>query len=86
MNITHAAVRIEDKRRNTVMVIPCHRHSDAFLILKEFGYKPEDYDVIDQGFLVDGVTFVDRKMGKMVARATGQDNSIGSELFSEDLW
>ena len=86
MKITHAAVRIEDKRRNTVIVIPCHRHHDAFIILKEFGYTPGDYKVIDQGFLVDGITFVDRKIAKTIAHTTGQDNTIGTELFSEELW
>ena len=40
--ITSAAVKIFDFRQNKEIIIPCHRHCDAFFILKEFGYKPHD--------------------------------------------
>lgn len=84
--ISRAAVQIEDKRQNKIIIIPCHRHCDAFRILKEFGYKREEYDIIEQGFLTENDLFLSRTQAKRHARACGQDKSIGTELFSEDLW
>ena len=40
--MTRAAVRIHDKRQDKTWVMPCHRHCDASLILKEFGYNRDD--------------------------------------------
>ena len=51
--ITHAAVKILlfDAWHNAKHItIPCHRHCDAFQILKDFGYTKEDYQEIAQGF------------------------------------
>lgn len=49
--IVKAAVKIFDKKQNKEIIIPCHRHSDAFLILKKFDYEPQqDYKIIAQGF------------------------------------
>ena len=46
--MVHAAVKIYDKRQEKEIVIPCHRHCDAFVILKEFGYAIKDYQVLAQ--------------------------------------
>lgn len=91
--ICRAAVKIYDKRQNKEMVIPCHRHCDAFLILKEFGYKRfEDYKEIEQGFLDENDTFMNRV--EAYSHAVKCDQVLvprksfyfSKELYSEDLW
>ena len=48
--IASAAVKIYDKRQNVIVTIPCHRHADAFQILRDFGYRRFiDYNEIAQG-------------------------------------
>lgn len=86
--ITRAAVQIEDLRRNTIMTIPCHRHCDAFAIMKEFGYEPhKDYAIVEQGFLTETGLFLNRVQAMKHARECGQVNTTEfSELYSEDLW
>lgn len=86
--ITEAAVQIFDYRQNKEIIIPCHRHSDAFWILKEFGYKINiDYKQIAQGFLTDKDEFLTRIEAKKHAQACKQITETEfNELFSEDLW
>lgn len=86
--ITSAAVKILDKRQNRIFCIPCHRHCDAFLILKEFGYQPAyDYDVMAQGFLDEYDNFYNRVEAKKHAQECHQVKETEfAELFSEDLW
>lgn len=85
--MVRAAVIIRDKRQNKIWTIPCHRHCDAFLILKEFGYTREDYDILDQGFLDADDFFYDRITARENAIASGQiKTSEYPELYSEDLW
>lgn len=90
--IAKAAVRIFDKRQGKTMIIPCHRHCDAFQILKEFGYrKLIDYYEIDQGFLDAKDNYLNRieakqrviQIGQKVAEDFDYDYQ---ELYSEDLW
>lgn len=87
--IVSAAVKIQDLRQNKEIIIPCHRHCDAFYILKEFGYKPhEGYKEIKQGFLDEHDNFYDRIAAKKHAQEFDQlkENTRCAELFSEDLW
>ena len=87
--IARAAVKIFDKRQDKEIIIPCHRHCDAFLILKEFGYKRfEDYEEIAQGFLDEHDSFYERVSAWRHAREYGQVAVEYSprELYSEDLW
>lgn len=89
--IVKAAVKIHDKRLNKDTVIPCHRHSDAFLILKEFGYKKcTDYEEIAQGFLDNKDRFYTRIEASTWMREHGQKTKFGDfpngELYSEDLY
>jgi hypothetical protein len=87
--ITRAAVKVQCP--DGEHIIPCHRHADAFLILKEFGinfFRGKD----EQGFLNEKFEFLDRKTayieaeqcGQLLPRQVGSYN--GDELFSEDLW
>lgn len=88
--ITHAAVKIFDKRQNKEIVIPCHRHCNAFMILKEFGYKRNvDFTEIAQGFLDEHANFLNRIDAYIHACDHNQIvDKVGhpTELFSEDLW
>lgn len=87
--IVKAAVKIFDMRQNKEIIIPCMRHSDAFYILKEFGYKKNiDYKEIAQGFLDEDDNFYNRLAAKKHAQESNQlkENTRCAELFSEDLY
>lgn len=99
--VCRAAVKIYDKRQDKEMIIPCHRHCDAFLILKEFGYKKgEDFKEIEQGFLDEHDRFMSRIAAWWEAKNCNQftqayKNELAQEyyhpatprqLFSEDVW
>lgn len=90
--IASAAVKIFDKRKNKEVIIPCHRHANAFQILKDFGYRKNiDYEEIAQGFLTEKDIFLNRVDARSEAIIHNQykpcypdENFI--ELYSEDLW
>ena len=90
--IARAAVKIFYKRQGKTIIIPCHRHCDAFQILRDFGYrKLIDYYEIDQGFLDAKDSYLNRIEAKQRVIQIGQkvtedfdDNC--SELYSEELW
>lgn len=87
--IVSAAVRLYDKKQQKEIIIPVHRHCDAFLILKEFGYSRNDYDstLSDQGFLDEEGRFYDRIKAKQHAVSCNQIKETPyAELYSEDLW
>ena len=90
--ITKAAVKIFDVKQNKEMIIPCHRHCDAYEILYNFGYKKNiDYYTIQEGFLDEDDNFLDRHRAYLEAMYDHQlmvvDKNIKcQELFSEDLW
>ena len=90
--ITKAAVKIFDIRQNKEIIIPCHRHCDAYEILYNFGYKKNiDYYKIQEGFLDEDDVFLDRHCAYLEAMYDHQlmvvDKNIKcQELFSEDLW
>lgn len=88
--IASAAVKIKDLRQDKEIIIPCHRHCDAFYILKQFAYKKDiDYKEIAQGFLDEEDNFYNRIEAWNEAYKCNQlmviDNT-SKELFSEDLW
>lgn len=90
--IVKAAVKIFDMRQNKEVIIPCHRHCDAFYILKEFGYKRNiDYKELEQGFLDEEDKFYNRIQAhrhawwKMQVEINKEEYEP-KELFSEDLW
>ena len=92
--VTRAAVKIDYWNHNTKqeVIIPCHRHADAFQILKDFGYRKNiDYEEIAQGFLTEKDIFLNRVAARSEAIIHDQykpyypdENFI--ELYSEDLW
>jgi hypothetical protein len=88
--ITRAAVKIKDIRQNKEIIIPVHRHCDAFYILKEFGYKlNKDYNILQQGFLNEHDEFMTRIQAYNEACNCNQivpKTNLPTELFSEDLY
>jgi hypothetical protein len=98
--ITHVAVLATD---GTLYSLPApNRHHN---VLHTFGPRLEGPAKValrggEQGFLVDGVTFLGRKEAKLYALETGQYMGqlqyadkhgvmraySGPDLFSEDLW
>ena len=87
--IVSAAVKIFDMRQNKEIVIPCHRHCDAFYILKEFNYKKDvDYKELAQGFLDEDDNFYDRIAAYKHAwwRNQLKEEYKVRPLYSEDLY
>lgn len=86
--IISAAVKIYDKKQEKEIIIPCHRHCDAFYMLKEFGYVRSEYDILGQGFLDRNYDFLSRVDAKVVAREHNQllQDTSDPALYSEDLW
>lgn len=85
--ITKAAVIIFDKRQQKYVTMPVHRHCDAFYILKELNYRPNEYTVAAQGFLDEHDKFYNRVDAKKHAQECKQiEETEFNELFSEDLW
>ena len=88
--IVSAAVKIKDLRQDKEIIIPCHRHCDAFYILKRFAYKKNiDYKEIEQGFLDEHDNFYNRVEAWHEAYKHRQLKMVDPsyhELFSEDLW
>lgn len=96
--IISAAVKILLKKENREVTIPCHRHGDAYKILKDLGFQPSDFETVKQGFIAYEVdpddsfngteTFLDRKEALIHAKMNHQilTSMSEDELYSEDLW
>ena len=88
--IVKAAVKILNLHTQEEMIIPCHRHCDAFYILKQFAYKKNvDYKEIEQGFLDEHDKFYNRVEAWHEAYKYRQLKMVDPnyhELFTEDLW
>ena len=96
--IISAAVKILLKRENREVIIPCHRHGDAYKILKDLGFHPSDFETVKQGFIayvadpdkrINWIeTFLDRKEALAHAKRVHQISTSISEdeLYSEDLY
>lgn len=98
--VAKAAVKIKFYGVDAVkeIIIPCHRHCDAFRILHDFGYvKGADYEEIEQGFLDEYDRFITRTEAwweaynnhqlKHEGENTYEDiYSVCKQLFSEDVW
>lgn len=87
--IAKAAVMVLNLHTKKEMIIPCHRHCDAFYILKMFGMRRDiDYVELAQGFLDENDKFYNRIAAKKHAQESNQlkENTRCAELFSEDLY
>lgn len=91
--MVRAAVKIKDLKQNKIVIIPCHRHCDAFQILHDLGYKFTDFLTLGQGFLDRDDKFYTRTQAYKEAWDANQlpteEYERGyaiRELFSEDVW
>ena len=86
--IVQAACRVQIPGFEFLRIIPLHRHHDIGTILKEFGYKPGECKIIEQGFLDNHCLFYSRYEAMREAKRCKQP-LIGEEkeeLFSENLY
>jgi hypothetical protein len=83
--ITHVAI-IKDGKTYSLPKPNRHNHVIAMMV-KEYKLKPPCSGE-EQGFLIDGETFVNREEAAKIAIASGQIKKLTckDELFSEDLW
>lgn len=85
--IASSAVKILDLKQNKEIIIPCHRHHNAFYILHEFGYSRSDFKVLDDGFLDNHDNFLTRIDACAHAMECGQiPTGTIRVIYSEDLW
>ena len=88
--IVKAAVKILNLHTNEEMMIPCHRHCDAFYILKMFNMRRNvDYIELAQGFLDENDKFYNRVDAWHEAYKYRQLKMVDPschELYSEDVW
>ena len=88
--ITKAAVMVLNLHTKKEMIIPCHRHCDAFYILKMFNMRRDiDYVELAQGFLDENDKFYNRVDAWHEAYKYRQLKMIDPschELYSEDVW
>jgi MOSC domain-containing protein YiiM len=80
------------------VIIPCHRHADAYEILNIFHCRNgKEYEVIAEGFLDENDNFMTRAEAWQEANRCHQftdayiEEHIGEEnlievLYSEDVW
>jgi len=72
-----------------IIILPLHRHKDGEYILKTLGI--DDIKTIEEGFLTEDGTFLDRRAAAEHVYECGQLIEGSEEpyidvLFSEDLW
>ena len=98
--IARAAVKIDFYIHNCIqeIIIPCHRHCDAFKILHDFGFKKNiDFREKEQGFLNEKGEFLTRTEAMKEAITCHQlldsfieqhieDECPPTILYSEDVW
>ena len=85
--IIAAALMLENG--NVITEPPPARHPDLFS--KHHNSTLKDVKVVAQGFIIDGMQFVDRKQGWKIAEKAGQlikqhFNNTKGTLYTEDLW
>ena len=84
---------------NSEVVLCGVRHSDIYIQLKQMGFKPDDFEELEQGFVTHTNKFLNRHDAYILASKNGQlcarikhdkdkAREFGKipELISEDLW
>lgn len=91
--IASACVIIHTKEEygDREIIIPCHRHADAFYIISQLLDRDEiDKRKTEQGFLTEADEFLNRYDAMDEAIKCGQlppeAKEKCAELYSEDLW
>ena len=88
--IVKAAVMVLNLHTKKEMIIPCHRHCDAFYILKMFNMRRDiDYIELAQGFLDENDKFynrIDAWKHALEHKQIDGEYEYPTELYSEDLY
>lgn len=89
-----AALLIQIEGLDHTTVVPCRRHSDGYVLLKDLGYKPQThYEILEDGFIDHKGEFLNRYDAWTHVVECGQVGMTVKEtqlqkgiLFSEDLY
>ena len=88
-----AALLVQIEGLDHTTIIPCRRHGDGYVILKDLGYAPKSaYEIIEDGFITHTGEFLDRMEAYKHADECGQLSesvrmvSAAQVLISEDLY
>ena len=93
--IISSAIKIKLKNSSENIIIHCYRHHYGYFMLKQLGFKPEDYERVSSGFIDHKGTYMTREQAYQHALDCGQISATVrelktknkcKELFSEDLW
>lgn len=92
--IVRAAIKYKIYYLDKEVILPLHRHCDGGIILKAFGFTPDDFEIIEQGFLTEKGEFLSREAALFHAIECGQLEEDPEDLaaitsgvlMSEDLW
>lgn len=85
--IISAAVKILLKKENREVTILCHRHGDAYRILKDLGFNPSDFETVKKRgsccAKIGKHTVIDMKTGEQKERLVWEiDKEI--PIFTQD--
>lgn len=88
-----AALLVQIEGLDHTTIIPCRRHGDGYMILKDLGYKPKThYEIVEDGFITHTGEFLNRMDAYKHADECGQLSesvrmvSSNAVLISEDLY
>lgn len=86
--IERAAVKFYLIKEDREVIIPCHRHCDAYEIMSLMKAESQS---LEEGFLDSDYEFVTRREAYDIAVAADQlivdkEDIVKCLLFSEDLW
>lgn len=89
--IESAAVKFYLIEEDREIIIPCHRHRDAYEIMSIMRYKTAEFQSLEEGFLDSDDEFVSRREAYDIVVAADQlivdkEDIVKCLLFSEDLW
>ena len=92
--IVSSAIKIKLKENEEKVIIHCNRHHYGYFMLKQLGFKPEDYERVSSGFIDHKGIYMTREQAYQHALDCGQipaiireqkEDNKSKELFSEDL-
>ena len=91
-----AALLVQLENVKDPVIVPCIRHGDGILLIRQLGFAPKTkYKILKQGFVTHKGEFLDRYESYEHAIDCGQlsqtvrwhkEDSGETELYSEDLY
>ena len=91
-----AALLVQVENLNDPIIVPCIRHGDGILLIRQLGFAPKtSYKILEQGFVTHDYKFLNRYEAYCYAIDCGQlsqtvrwhkEDNGETELYSEDLY